>query len=213
MSPHEDQSGGDDGRTRLSSSLADDDERVDGSAGHDAARCGPTGRIRENQGIREALVTGTTDITAIHRSAELCFVSRSISQCTDNARRQKAAIQLQNGRPLDLLPLLTSDPYDPESHPGAPRSLDSTSPSETGRPAPPCPPRATFSPGASSRPHRPRRTSMMHLYRSPCMCTCAPSYAPLDAFVAPTSAYEDAREANRIHRGERTPTIGGPRVE
>ena len=35
-----------------------------------------------------SLVTGTTDVTAIHRRTEPCFLAWSISQCTHNTHRQ-----------------------------------------------------------------------------------------------------------------------------
>lgn len=92
-------------------------------------------------------------------------ILRSISQCADNARRQKAAIQLQNDRPPTDPPFpsnaLSTCLPDLESHPGADPSLTSpltVVPRDLQSAAP-----ATMS---------------MHLYR--------PVYAPLYAFVAPT---------------------------
>lgn len=149
--------------------------------------------------IRATLVTGTTDITASHPSAELCFVTppslppslppspfppfplhRSISQCTDNTRRQKAAIQLQNDLPLlfpvcqpaYLIPKATPS-HDPSCNPLAlvPRDLQSTA----------------------------LATTSMHLYR----LIREALYASLSAFVAPTSAYgsEGGRVERRVGRG------------
>ena len=91
-------------------------------------------------------------------------ILRSISQCADNARRQKAAIQLQNDRPpipLTLLLALSTCLPDLESYPGADPLL--TSPLMIV-------PRDSQSTASVS----------MHLYQL--------VYAPLYAFMAPTYA-------------------------
>lgn len=52
--------------------------------GNGGGRVGEKRRRRR----RRSLVTGTTDVTAIHRRTEPCFLAWSISQCTHNTHRQ-----------------------------------------------------------------------------------------------------------------------------
>lgn len=154
--------------------------------------------------IRATLVTGTTDnrdlswYRAVLRnppsSAPLPPSPLwSISQCIDNTRRQKAAIQLQNDPPL-LFPVCQPAYLIPKATPShAEATIPRATPSHS-------------SPAIRSRLHRPRRPcTCIGSYERLCMHRWVPSWLlhpPTEAKVAGEG------RANRIPQGDRTSTIG-----
>jgi len=117
----------------------------------------------------------------------------SISQCTDNTRRQKAAIQLQNDLPL-LFPVCQPAYLIPKA---TPSHAEATIPRGTPSHSPPA---------IRSRLHRPRRPcTCIGSYERLCMHRWVPSWLlhpPTEAKVAGEG------RVNRIPWGDRTSTIG-----
>lgn len=136
-------------------------------------------RWDEGMRIRATLVTGTTDITAIYRGTELCFVTlyppSSFPSLVDKSmHRQYPSTESSHPaaeRPSPPLPCLSTCLPDPESHPEPRRGHD---PSRNPLTLAPRDSQSTAS-----------ATTSMHLYR----LIWEALYAPLSAFVAPTSAY------------------------
>jgi len=161
-------------------------------------------RIRDR--IRATLVTGTTDITAIHRSAELCFVSPVDKSMRRQCSRRRRASHPAAERPSHLLLL-------------AP--LSSTLPALSTGPISkailrllahePLPARVIASPSSppSSRASAVDCTvGQSRTVRAPASAVRTRRWMPswMSRMLLPSIMKTD-RKTNRIVQGEQTPTI------